>query len=107
VNTLLKDVTYWCVLPSSGDKPATPNHKSDVNAPHVLAFKMAFLSIIRAKLLLLPVSEWSYTRIQPRQRGSAGLAEGSSVQGGAPAASLLVDPNPSRVVAPLPDGTAD
>ena len=30
VNTLLKDVTHWCVVPSSVDEPATPNLKSDV-----------------------------------------------------------------------------
>ena len=25
VNTFLKDVTHWCVLPPSGDEPATPD----------------------------------------------------------------------------------
>jgi hypothetical protein len=30
VNTLLMDVTHWCVVPSSGDEPATPDLESDV-----------------------------------------------------------------------------
>jgi hypothetical protein len=30
MNTLLKDAMHWCVAPSSGDEPATPNLESDV-----------------------------------------------------------------------------
>ena len=30
MNALLKNVTHRCVVPSSGDEPATPNLESDV-----------------------------------------------------------------------------
>jgi hypothetical protein len=68
VNTMLKDITHWCVVPPSGDEVATPDLQSDVlttrptrvkSHPRVLKFLMG-AGVGRKKLIAQPY--WDVSR---------------------------------------------